>query len=79
MAGEQQRSWGQLKAECTLDGAPSARTVRRWCRSFTAQAPAWLAAVQATLAKQDPGTSVLDPLGPSAVPVDPPPALLAAA
>lgn len=43
------------------------------------QAPAWLAAAQATLAEQDPAAPLLDPLGPAAGPVDPPRALLAAA
>jgi hypothetical protein len=68
-----------VTAQCTIAGAPSARTVRRWCRSFGTQAPAWLAAVQSTLAQQDPATPLLDPLGPGAGPADPPRALLAAA
>ena len=76
---EQQLSWGQVAAQCTVEGAPSARTVRRWCRSFDAQAPAWLAAVQVTLAEQDPIAPLLDPLGSAAGPVNPPRALLAAA
>ena len=44
---EQQWSWRQVTAKCTVAGAPSARTIRRWCRSFAAQAPAWLAPGQA--------------------------------
>ena len=76
---EQAWNWRQVTAQCTIAGAPSARTVRRWCRSFATQAPAWLAAVQAMLAEQDPATPLLDPLGPRAGPVDPPRALLAAA
>jgi hypothetical protein len=76
---EQRRSWGQLTAECSVAGAPSPRTVRRWCRVFATQAPTWLAAVQSTLAEHDPATPVLDPLGPTAGPVDPPCALLVAA
>ena len=53
--------------------------MRRWCRAFAAQAPAWLAQVQATLAEQDPATPLLDPLGAAAGPMDPPRALLTAA
>ena len=63
---EQQWNWRQVTAECALAGAPSARTMRRWCSSFAAQAPAWLAAVQATLAEQDPAAPLLDPLGSAA-------------
>jgi hypothetical protein len=53
--------------------------VRRWCRAFAAQAPAWLAAVQSALAKHDPAAPVLDALGPAAGPVESPRALLQAA
>ncbi len=76
---EQHRSWGQLTAECSVAGAPSPRTVRRWCRAFATQAPAWLAAVQTTLAEHDPAAPVLDPLGPAAGAVESPHALLQAA
>ena len=76
---EQQLNWGQVTAQCIVAGASSARTVRRWCHSFAAQAPAWLAAAQTTLAEQDPAAPLLDPLGPATGPVDPPRALLAAA
>ena len=71
-------SWKQVTAQCTVAGAPSERTMRRWCHSFADQAPAWLAQTQATLAEQDPATPLLDPLGPAAGPVPAPQALLAA-
>jgi hypothetical protein len=75
---EQEWSWRQVTAQCTIAGAPAARTIRRWCRSFATQAPAWLVAVQATLAEQDPAAPLLDPLGSAAGPVQPARALLAA-
>jgi hypothetical protein len=75
---EQAWSWRRITAQAAVLGAPSERTMRRWCQSFAAQAPAWLAQVQATLAGQDPATPLLDPLGPGAGPVPAPQALLAA-
>lgn len=64
---ETDASWAQIEQqgrrglgdECT----PSERTIRRWCASFKAQAPHWLAAVQQTLAQHDATLPLLDPLG----------------
>lgn len=71
-------SWTQVSRRCAVDGAPSPRTIRRWCLSFAAHAPTWWAAVQRTLAQQDAGSPSLDPLGENAGPRDAPRALLQA-
>ena len=63
---EKQASWGQIEQQCTNDQGerlPSERTIRRWCRSFAAQSPRWLAAVQEKLAQHDATLPLLDPLG----------------
>ena len=72
-------SWAQVARQCAPHGAPSARTIRRWCRSFAEHAPAWWAAVQQTLAQYDAAAPGLDPLGEAAGPRETPPALLHAA
>jgi hypothetical protein len=72
-------SWTQVVRGCTVEGAPSSRTARRWCVSFAAQAPAWWAAVQQTLAHHDAGSPALDPLGANTGLHDAPRALLQAA
>jgi hypothetical protein len=72
-------SWQQLARQCAIEGAPSPRTQRRWCVSFTAQAPAWLGPVLKTLAAHDARSPLLDPLGENAGPRDAPRALLQAA
>lgn len=71
-------SWTQVSRRCAVDGAPSPRTIRRWCLSFAAHAPAWWAAVQQTLAHHDASSPSLDPLGTNAGPRDAPRALLQA-
>ncbi len=63
---EQQRSWSQVGADTAVQGAPSRRTLGRWCQSFALHAPAWLSAVLAWLARQDSASPALDPLGESA-------------
>ncbi len=64
---EDDASWGQIEqqgmTEADDDCVPCERTVRRWCESFAAQAPRWLAAVQQTLAQHDATLPLLDPLG----------------
>ena len=72
-------SWAQVSRRCAVGGYPSPRTVRRWCVSFAACAPAWWAAVQQTLARHDAGSPALDPLGENAGPRDAPRGLLQAA
>ncbi|MBI4788183.1 MAG: hypothetical protein HY782_14220 [Chloroflexi bacterium] len=69
-------SWNQVARRCTVEGAPSSRTTRRWCVSFAAHAPAWWAAGQPTLAQHDAGSPALDPLGQNTGPHDAPRALL---
>jgi hypothetical protein len=76
---ETRQSWRQIETTCTANGAPSGRTIKRWCRSFARHAPAWLAAAQQTLAEFEPAAPGLDPLGAAAGPVTPAPALLEAA
>jgi hypothetical protein len=76
---EDAASWAQVARRCAVDGAPSSRTMRRWCDSFAEQAAVWWAAVQRTLAEQDAASPLLDPLGESAGPRDAPRALLQAA
>ena len=72
-------SWNQVARCCTVEGAPSSRTTRRWCVSFAAHAPTWWAAIQKTLAQHDAGSPVLNPLGENTGPHDAPRALLQAA
>jgi len=72
-------SWTQIVHRCTVKGAPSLRTIRRWCVSFAAHAPTWWAEVQKTLAHHDAGSPALDPLGAHTGPRDAPRALLHAA
>ncbi len=76
---DRELSWRQVAAAGTVTGAPSARTIRRWCQSFARQAPEWLTAVQVALAEYDPSAPLLDPLGEAAGPIKAPRALLAAA
>jgi hypothetical protein len=64
---------------CGANGAPSSRTIGRWCDAFADHAASWWAAVQQTLAQQDAGSPLLDPLGEAAGPRDAPRALLQAA
>jgi hypothetical protein len=59
-------SWGRVMRRCTRKGAPSGRTVRRWCHVFAQQAARWWAAVQGELAQHDSGSPGLDPLGAAA-------------
>jgi Domain of unknown function (DUF6431) len=73
---EQHASWTQLSAQVSACGRPAACTCVRWCQSFKQQAPRWWAAVQQTLAQQDPHSPGLDPLGEAAGPRDAPAALL---
>jgi hypothetical protein len=72
-------SWIQVSLRCAVEGLPSPRTIRRWCVSFAAHAPAWWAAVQQTLAQHAASSRLLDPLGENAGPRDAPRALLQAA
>jgi len=76
---EDEASWTQVSRRCTVNGLPSARTIRRWCVSFAAHASVWWSAVQEHLARHDASASVLDPLGEMAGPRDAPRALLHAA
>lgn len=76
---EGKASWAQVWQQCALDGAPSARTIKRWCRAFAEHAATWWAAVQQTLAEHDAGSPALDPLGETAGPRDAPRAVLHAA
>ena len=73
---EQHTAWTQLGAQVSAAGRPAACTAVRWCQSFKQQAPRWWAAVQQTLAQQDPHSPGLDPLGEAAGPRDAPAALL---
>jgi hypothetical protein len=76
---EDRASWAQVARRCAVDGAPSSRTIGRWCDSFAEHAWVWWAAVQQTLAYQDAASPLLDPLGEAAGPSDAPRALLQAA
>jgi transposase-like protein len=71
-------SWREVSAACAVAGAPSLRTLKRWCRALAQQAPAWLAAILVTLAAHDPAAPLLDALGPAAEKQAAPAALLAA-
>jgi hypothetical protein len=72
-------SWTRVVGRCAVDGAPSSRTMRRWCESFAEHAAVWWAAIQQTLAEHDAASPLLDPLGDAAGPRDAPRALLQAA
>ena len=72
-------SWAQVAQRCAVAGAPSSRTMRRWCDSLAEHASGWWAAVQQTLAEQDAASPLLDPLGEAAGPREAPRALLQAA
>jgi hypothetical protein len=76
---EDAASWTRVAQHCAADGAPSSRTIHRWCDSLADHASPWWAAVQQTLAQQDAASPLLDPLGKSAGPRDAPRALLQAA
>ncbi len=76
---EDAASWAQVSHRCGLNGAPSLRTMRRWCDALAEHAARWWGAVQQTLAEYDAGSPVLDPLGESAGPPEAPRALLQAA
>jgi transposase-like protein len=71
--------WNQVASRCAVEETPSLRTMRRWCVSFAAQAPAWWATVQKTLAQHDASSPALDPLGENTGLHDAPCALLQAA
>jgi hypothetical protein len=73
---EQHASWSRVSASAAPAGLPAACTCKRWCQSFIQQATRWWAAVQQTLAQQDPHSPGLDPLGEAAGPRDAPAALL---
>jgi len=75
---EDSASWAQVARRCAVAGAPSSRTIHRWCDSLADHASVWWAAVQQTLAQQDAASPLLDPLGQSAGPRDAPRALLQA-
>jgi hypothetical protein len=66
-------SWVQVARTCAPQGAPDARTIRRWCEAFAEHAATWLAAVQQTLAQHDAASPLLDPLGQTAGLRDAPP------
>jgi len=76
---EDSASWAQVARRSTVDGAPSSRTMRRWCDSWAEHASVWWAAIQQTLAEHNAASPLLDPLGESAGPRDAPRALLQAA
>ena len=75
---EDSTSWAQVARRCAVAGAPSSRTIHRWCDSLADHAWVWWAAVQQTLAQQDAASPLLDPIGKSAGPRDAPRALLQA-
>lgn len=76
---EGESSWAKVAQTCAPQGAPDARTIRRWCEAFAQHASTWLAAVQQTLAQHDAASPLLDPLGEAAGPRDMRCALLQAA
>jgi hypothetical protein len=76
---EDAASWAQVAQRCAVEGAPSSRTIRRWCDSLAEHASAWWAAVQQALAEHNAASPLLDPLGEAAGPRDAPRALLQAA
>jgi hypothetical protein len=76
---EDSATWAQGAQRCSVNEAPSPRTIGRWCDTFAEHAATWWAAVQQTLAEHDAGSPMLDPLGEAAGPRDTPRALLHAA
>lgn len=60
---EKQVSWRQVSQQCSEEGAPSERTIKRWSQSFSEHAANWLAVVQQTLATHDAMLPWLDALG----------------
>lgn len=60
---EDKATWSQVLQGCSRQDAPSERTAKRWCQSFSEHAPNWLGLVQQTLAKQDATLPLLDVLG----------------
>src|SRR4030067_3452459 len=60
---EDEAAWAQVSRRCAVKGAPSSRTIRRWCDSLAEHAPAWWAAVQQTLAEHNAASPLLDPFG----------------
>ena len=75
---EQHAAWSHVTTAVAPAGWPLACTCKRWCASFAHEASRWWAAVQQTLAQQDPHSPGLDPLGEAAGPRDAPAALLQA-
>ncbi|MBI3244149.1 MAG: hypothetical protein HYZ49_17850 [Chloroflexi bacterium] len=71
-------SWRQVAERCAPQGAPSLRTMKRWCQSLATQAAAWLGQIEQTLAQQAPALPLLDALGLGAEALAPPQGLLAA-
>jgi len=76
---EEQASWSQVSQRSSQQGAPSERTIKRWCQSFSEHASNWLSAVQQTLATHDATLPWLDALGEATEPRDTGCALLQAA
>jgi len=76
---EDAASWTQVSRRCAVNGAPSPRTIGRWCAAWAEHAAVWWAAVQQTLAEHDASSPLLDPLGEAAGPRAAPRALLHAA
>jgi hypothetical protein len=60
---EDHASWERIGVQVAIEGAPSGRSLRRWCVAFAAHAPVWLAAVEQTLAAHAPSVPLLTPLG----------------
>jgi len=54
-------SWSKMAQRYSRDGAPSLRTMRRWCAAFVQQALAWLTALLRALALVLPLLQALDP------------------
>ena len=73
------QSWAEIEVGCAKQGTPAVRTMQRWRRSFGEQAARWLGPVQQTLARQDSGSSWLDPQGEAPRAASPAQALLQAA
>ena len=76
---EDEASWAQVSQHCAVEGAPSSRTIRRWCDAWAEHASVWWAAIQQTLAEHDTASPLLDPLGEAVGSSDAPRALLQAA
>ena len=49
---EQRGSYQQVAMQCGPQGAPARCTIRRWCRSFAAQASSWLSEIEQALAQR---------------------------